>query len=74
MSPGRAGHRHVEVPAELLDRAKPLVDVAAICAAALTVACDAIESGEERVLVFGFKVTRTLDLQVRRLDEEATRG
>jgi hypothetical protein len=53
----------ISVPAALVERSKVLDNVSACCARAIEAACDVVESGEPQTLVFGFKVTRTLDIQ-----------
>ena len=56
--------RYVRLPAELAFRAELAgVDAVAICALAINAACDATDSGREQTLTFGFKMTRSLDVQ-----------
>ncbi len=56
--------RYVRLPASLGERADLAgVDVVAVCALAISAACDATDSGQEQTLTFGFKTTRSLDVQ-----------
>lgn len=62
--PRKEGHRYVQVPAELLNRARliPEVNVSAVCAAAIEAACEAVKTGEPRTVTFGFKLVRALSI------------
>ncbi len=51
---------NITIPPDLAERVKRLDNVSAICTTALTVACDALETGEPQSLAFGFEYTRRL--------------
>ncbi len=62
---------NITIPPELGERAKQIDNVSEVCAKAIEAACDALESGEPQSLTFGFRVTRSLDVQRKGWEEGA---